>query len=1025
MPGVRWFVLALLTACTAVVPRYPTDVQTSLAHDDMRRLETARFIIYYPAARRDVVDRFLIRADRCAQTLREASQVHDRDRKMVIVMPDTPFNNAFVAPEALGYEDVSVIPIHSTLDFTTLFGLAPDPGLIACHELTHYVHAQQTSGFWATFNNLFGHVYTPQVGYDPWVFEGLATHYEAKLTGIGRPVWPVFTGMFAAAYAGESIGGGDLSAFARKAPVGHHYLVGAMFFRFLGERYGERAMWTMIADNADAFTGWFWTGTFETGFGVPFGDLLDQFQKWVTRTFPVRQRPATQRALRTIGNDARYARGADGTEAWVAEDLDVPPRLTVRDRVGTTLLDTSLVEIIPGRALVQASPLLVSGLSITADGNEVWLTALDNAAVYQVPRLLRWRRGERGLTEIVDTLGPGATIDPTGKIYYYCHVDGDRWNLAAYDLATKRAKILVDMTPGTYVLGAQISRDGSKLAASVWNGSAFVIWVVDARTGAVVERVRSPDGTPVFDGSFTSDGRLVHLGTEAGRFQVIVGGALASNVPYAALAPREANGTIRFLDRERWSWELGEIATPAIAATPAAISAAPPQPAITATPNRAASAALATAPAAISAAPPQPAIAAAPTQPAIGAVPTQPASASPGSPPPSPPMSPQTSTVAIESDRDYSALDHLFYPQLRSPSLAIGGGIPHFGLALSGGDRLGLQRWALAGYVQPVVADIGSRAHYGGYAGYLNNMLAPVSIIAEATLLEWAAPVATDDPEVTLTEERDTKNVSLGIAYTWRDSLSVVVGGLYTSDYFQVDTDPGDRVWVGGPTAHLTWFASESTRYTGLRRALYVTAESGYYPEALSSFRGTITDVGGTLGGTVPLPFGRRHTISAFVRGRALIAQDDTGLLQVGGDTALGLLWKHSSVSRMPPEFDTSRFPPNLAFVEPLRGYETYAITTDTATLGELSWKYPLIIDEGLASTWFLPATFLRQLDLELFGAGAIDDQREAHYAIGVATTLRLQFLRIPLLVTYQIARRLVDDEALTQLVGVGLDIDL
>ena len=57
--------------------------------------------------------------------------------------------------------------------------------------------------------------------------------------------------------------------------------------------------------------------------------------------------------------------------------------------------------------------------------------------------------------------------------------------------------------------------------------------------------------------------------------------------------------------------------------------------------------------------------------------------------------------------------------------------------------------------------------------------------------------------------------------------------------------------------------------------------------------------------------------------------------------------------------------------------------------------------------------------------AGAIDDQNEAHYDVGAATTLRLQLLRIPLLVTYQIARRLVDDEALTQLVGIGADLDL
>ena len=72
---------------------------------------------------------------------------------------------------------------------------------------------------------------------------------------------------------------------------------------------------------------------------------------------------------------------------------------------------------------------------------------------------------------------------------------------------------------------------------------------------------------------------------------------------------------------------------------------------------------------------------------------------------------------------------------------------------------------------------------------------------------------------------------------------------------------------------------------------------------------------------------------------------------------------------------------------------------------------------------WFLPAAFLRQLDLELFGAGAIDADNDKHYAVGAATTLHLQFFRIPLAVTYQIARRLVDDKAVTQFVGIGPDI--
>ncbi|HEY1555978.1 MAG TPA: hypothetical protein VGF94_14170 [Kofleriaceae bacterium] len=44
------------------------------------------------------------------------------------------------------------------------------------------------------------------------------------------------------------------------------------------------------------------------------------------------------------------------------------------------------------------------------------------------------------------------------------------------------------------------------------------------------------------------------------------------------------------------------------------------------------------------------------------------------------------------------------------------------------------------------------------------------------------------------------------------------------------------------------------------------------------------------------------------------------------------------------------------------------------------------------------------------------------HGAAGGAVTLRLELFEVPLLVTYQIARRLFDGRALTQLVGVALD---
>lgn len=990
-------------ACGAVQQRFPDDVQASLVHSELRRLETARFIIYYPAPRRAEVERFLVRAERCADALRASALIHNRQwrDKMVIAMPEVAFNNAFVSAELAGYEAVSVIPLTASLDFVTEYGLLPDPGYVACHELVHYVQAAQVGGFWHVVDTVFGHLYTPQLGYDPWFLEGLATHYEARLSGVGRPSWPIFTGMFAAAYAGHRIHSGDLSALGRLAPVGHHYLVGTMFVRFLSERYGDKPLWVAIADQARTLTGLSFTGSFATGFGVGFGDLLDQFDAWCRAMFPVRQRPVTQRALATLGNDARYARGRDGTEAWVANDVDAPAHLVVRDPGGAVIADLGLVDVLPPRTLVQADPVLVSGLSLTGDGREVWLTVIDLSTTYQVTRLLRWRRGDTALREISHTLGPGATIDPTGTTYYYCAVDGDRWSLAAWDAARDQRRTVLDMAPGTYVLGAQVSADGARLIANVWDGRAFVAWVIDAATGARLAELRAPGapGAPIWDASFTDDGRAMYLGVVDGRFQVVVDGQPVTDAPYAALAARSARGTIRFLNRDGWNWTLDEIAAPA------APESAPLEPAPAASDT-------------VAAAPGTPDAAA----PGSGAAaPTAPGQASPG------PAALQPVAPSILSDQPYSAWEHLWFPQLRAPTVVlVSSGVPHIGAAFGGGDRLGMQRWSIAGYVQPT-SQITDRLHWGGDAGYLNTMLAPWQILANASFLDWVDPVAVaatpDHPAATLAEDHRTRDASLALARVWRGSLTTVVSAIYSDDFDRPPGDPpGVRRRLGGPALSLQWLASESTRYTGVRRALGAALSAAYYPHALSSFAGDIYDLRPLVSGRVALPFGRRHLFTARLHGRALVARGDTGLLQLGGDSGVATLYSATSASTEPPIFDTARFPPNLRFVEPLRGYEDFAITTDRAALGDAAWRYPVILDRGVAATLgFLPASFVSELDLELFAAGAVDRRRALHAAAGASLELHMTLLRIPFALIYQLARRVRDDGAITQLLGLGL----
>jgi len=962
--------------CGPLQPRFPADVQAALAGSAVRRLETARFIIYYPAPRRAEIDRFVVHAERCAEVLRAAAVVHGgswRD-KIVIAMPEVAFNNAFVLAPAQGYAQVAVIPTMSTIDLSTEYGLVPDPGFIACHELVHYVQFQQTAGFWRFVDAAFGDLYTPQLGYDPWLLEGLATHYEATLAPSGgRPGWPIFTGMFAAGYAGARVTGGDLSEYGRRSSAGQHYLVGTMFVRFLTERYGEPPLWTAIGAEARALTGWFFTGTFKAGFGVSFGDLLDQFDAWRAARFPVRARPAGQRALATLGSDARYARGRDGTEAWVADDGDAPSRLIVRAPDGALEAEIGLVEVVPPRTLVQAAPILVSGLSVTGDGREVWLTVIDRAATYQVPRLLRWRRGESRLTELNDALGPGATIDPAGATYYYCAVDGDRWSLAAWDVSRDQRRTVVEMAPGTYVLGAQISADGARLVANVWDGAAFVAWLIDAATGARLAELRGP-GTPIWDASFTDDGRVLYLGVIDGRFQVMVDGHAATDAPYAVLAARAAGGTIRFLNRERWAWTLDEVAVPAVlgeaAEAPPAVAAAPPAPSL--------------------------------------------ASSGPGLAP--------LAMPAVASDEPYSAWDHFFVPQLRSPWFyaASDNAAPHLGAILGGGDRLELQRWSIAGYVEPP-GSLSNQVHWGAEANYLNAMLAPWRIGATAGFVDWVDTVETTDPAITLTEDRRDRYGGLALSRVWRDALTTSIGGQLAEDTVQFAGALPVRRRIGGPYVSLAWASVESTRYTGARRALYASGALGYEPRSLSSFAGDIYDARCAIATTLPLPLGRRHGVTGTLRGRALISNQDTGLLQLGGVSVLDALYAGSSRGTDPPAFDDARFPPSFRFRERLRGYEDYAITTDRAAIADVAWRYPWIIDRGYAATLgVFPASFVRELDFELFAAGAIDREAAQHAAAGGAITLSFVLLRFPLVLDYQLARRVRDDDAVTQRLGLG-----
>ena len=210
--------------------------------------------------------------------------------------------------------------------------------------------------------------------------------------------------------------------------------------------------------------------------------------------------------------------------------------------------------------------------------------------------------------------------------------------------------------------------------------------------------------------------------------------------------------------------------------------------------------------------------------------------------------------------------------------------------------------------------------------------------------------------------------------------------------------------------------AVDGSPKAGLSRGVQGTLSGGYYPRTvLDDLIRTRTSLDLTMN-----PVGRRHVLHLGGRAHGLFG-DDRALLEVGGVEPLGVLWSS-------PETDPDRHvatvidPSGTPFTERLRGFEDLPLPAYRAGLVDLDWSYPLIIDRGVTHLSLLPASFLRQLDLQGFGSATwIDyDDIDLHLAIGGAATFRLNLFRVPLALRYQLSRRLTDDEGVLHLLTLA-----
>jgi hypothetical protein len=994
-------------------PRLPDDVASALVDHPMRRMETDDMILYFPDGRKQEAARFLERVEGCARYEKRLARIHNEvaDQKMLVILPELPFNNAFVAGRAEGYETVAVVPTFNTADvFMLEGGIPPDPSIIGCHEITHYVHLQQIAGFAWFWNTLLGEAYTPQEGFDRWFDEGLAVYYETKLQpGVGRLSWPFWHGAFAAGVAGHRINGGDLSASNRDFFGGNHYLIGSEFVSFLAARYGEQKLWDLIAVQGRSILFPFAIDVrFWQAYDESLSTLIDEFADDVAARNPVVARPPQQRSLRAVGDSVRYGRARDGTEALLTSDHDLPSRLVIVAPDGKVRVERDLTDVAPPRTLVVSSPRQSGGPTFTADGRSVFFVSLDQGPTYQASRLLRYDLPTDTLSVAYPDLhGVGGSISPDGTRYVFPRADGDHHDLAEVDLRTGVVRTLAVQPPRAYVAGPRHSPDGTRVAVTIFDGASFAIAVFDATTGARLATLPTA-GAPVHEATWADEHRIAYVGSTPSdwRFQIylydlVTGDTVqVTHAPYLAFEPQFAGGnTVRFLNREGWHWTLDEVPLPAAGPRVAAATTggAPSRDAgeagdVGALADYGDPADATTAPAA--------------------AAPAAPAAASAGPPPPS----------VLATEAPASALEHLFVPSLRGPTLASTDNTTLLGLVLSGADHLEQHRWTVSGLYQ-------FEGHlFSGSFAYANRQLAPFTIDVSASQFSArelppssvGQPAASNyslflrDRQAQLDIQRSFYGDPVGLGFAAIERYRPD-----DPDAMLISRYPLQR--FAGPYAFASYAGVESTPYTGTRRALFLDAYAAAFPARFTTAPSGFTDLRARAGVQVPLPFLRRHRLTLIARGRELAGlSDGDPLLQVGGGLS-GTLWEHSNrqevVSGVPP-----LSPTQMPFVETLRGFEEHALATNRALIGDLSYRYPFIIDWGSASTFgLLPSFFLEQLDLVLFGTAAtLGATGGRHASAGGSLTAFIDLGAATLSLRYQLARRLTDDRATVHLLVLG-----
>lgn len=961
------FFVPLLASCASVPgPRFGQTVAASFARSPMRKLTTPELEVYYPEGSADAAHAMAARMGDCLTRLRAKATTQRPRGRALVYLTDSNFNNAYMTGQVGGEPLQTVTPLFATNEGFHLdgFGTAAIAD-IGCHELLHYVHYEQVEGFWRLVNAVFGDLVPPQAYLERWFTEGLAQYYEGRLGhDSGRPHSPLYRAELEAGLAarGGWVGPGDLTVSQRE-------LIPSSGAYLAGLHFIEYLARTYGEEKL-----WELIDLQGRSFFIPFGVAL-RFKAVYGRSLGALIDDWSLESQATVRD-----RPSPANQRVLVEALGYAARLA-------TAADGTIAVVSAGRDEVVKLKLF------EADGR---LRAENKLARFVPPR--QWTGAGPGSTS-------GMSFTADSRWLYLMNDD-------ASELGDARTQLWrVDARTAEVT---KVWQDVGGLGGSIHpaGGQYLFVDVTPGRSELVAFDLATSEKTPI-----TTGGAGVTYGAPAWSPD-------GARIAYSKLGPRgwdvwlrEADGAAHALTDDgafnygpRWidgghllflrtrdgrpQAHVIDLSSGMISAVTdarfSAFDAAPLPGGQLAFLNRDGW---------------NWSLAAAPLL-AVGQV--ERAAVAPPEPAPAP-----APPLTVESDGPYRPGEGLGVPLLRLPAIAALSPVCNaagcyldttWTLALAGRDRLSFHNWGLSVVFATPSLDLSV------YGSYDNQTLAPWLVSASAG---YDRRTFVDPLKGPVLNEIASANVAVGRAF-FDTPVGLSFGG-----FQQWDPVKGDARFVG-PSVGFDYFASEATVYAGLTRALGVRGQLAIYPGGLSTY--PVTDLSLGFTGALPLPVLKRHSFTFGVDVRSIFGAPD-GALQVGG-VARGtdLL----SVNRTASGEDAPDVPMPATFAIGVRGYEDYGIRANKAGVGVARYRYPVIIDRGFASIFYvLPSLFFRQVDADLFGSAAITDAPLHPWlrAVGASVSLRLLLGgALPLSIYYRWAWRL--DERLKALHSIGFSFE-